>query len=127
MTRPLDDLAALKARLSAGDPDSGTERTLPPPPPPMYRLSDDTPDELSIVLVVGQSGDGVWRATIALPRWHELPQGWDGPHEMPVAIKLANDYAANCGYDAIATDIESSQLWQAEWGKLTQPSSDLGG
>jgi hypothetical protein len=84
----------------------------------MYLLSVDTPDERSIVLVVARSGDGVWRATIALPRWHELPQGWDGPHDMPTAIRLANDYAANYGYHAIAIDIESSQLWDPTWGNL---------
>lgn len=121
MIDPLEDLASLKALLAAGPPAAAPERELPPPPPPMYLLSVDTPNERSIVLVVGQGGDGVWRATIALPEWHELPEGWDGPHDMPTAICLADDYAANYGYHAIAIDIESSQLWQPEWGELTKP------
>lgn len=88
-----DELEALRARLAAGMPSTVPELELPPPPPPMYLLSVDTPDARSIVLVVGLSGDGVWRATIALPEWHELPEGWDGPHTMDIAIGLANDYA----------------------------------
>lgn len=118
MTDPLDDLAALKARLAGGMPDATPKRPLPPPPPPMFLLSVDTPDERSIVLVVGQGGDGIWRATIALPQWHELPEGWDGPHEMDIAIGLANSYAASYGYHGIAIDIESSQLWDPSWGSL---------
>ena len=51
------------------------------------------------------------RATIVLPQWHELPDGWDGPHKMHVAIPLADDYAWQYGYRGIAIDIESSQLW----------------
>lgn len=118
MTDPLDDLASLKARLAAGPPAAAPERELPPP---MYLLTVDTPDERSIVLVVGLSNDGVWRATIALPEWHELLEGWDGPHAMDVAIGLANDYAHAYGYHAIAIDIESSQLWDPAWGDLTKP------
>lgn len=76
---PIADIAALRARLAAGMPVATPERELPPPLPPIYLLSVDTPDERSIVLVVGQGGDGIWMATIALPQWHELPEGWDGP------------------------------------------------
>lgn len=125
MTDPLVDIAALRARLAAGMPAAQPERALPPPPPPMYLLAVDTPDERSIVLVVGQGGDGIWRATIALPQWHELPEGWDGPHEMWEAIRLANDYAANYGDHAIAIDIESSQLWDPAWGTLVTSRADL--
>ena len=117
---PDAELAALKALLGTGMPSSAPERELPPPPPTMHLLSVDTPDDRSIVLVVGQGGDGIRRATIALPRWHELPEGWDGPHLMPTAIQIANDYAANYGYQAIAIDIESSQLWDPAWGELTK-------
>lgn len=121
MSDPFDDLAVLKARLAAGRPVAAPERKLPPPPQPMYLLSVDTPDERSIVLVVGQGGDGIWRSTISLPQWHELPEGWDGPNEMETAIGLANGYAEAYGYHAVAIDIESSQLWQLEWGTLTKP------
>ena len=62
--------------------------------------------------------DGVPRATISLPEWHELPKGWDGPHEMHIAVPLANDYAHEYGYHSIAIDIESSQLWDPVWGNL---------
>lgn len=113
-----DTLAKLLARLEAGAPADRSEAPLPPSPPPLYLLSVDAPSDRDIVLVVGQSGDGVWRATISLPEWHELPEGWDGPHEMPLAISLANEYAANYGYHAIAVDIESSQLWDPSWGEL---------
>lgn len=41
-------------------------------------------------------------------------------HEMPTAIRLANEYAWNYGYYAIAIDLESSHLWQEEWGALTK-------
>ena len=58
------------------------------------------------------------RATIVLPQWHELPDGWDGPHKMHVAIPLADDYAWQYGYRGIAIDIESSQLWDPAWGDL---------
>ena len=117
---PTDELAGLVARLNAGRPADTVERELPPPPPPMYILNVDVPDERSIVLVVGQSADGEWMATIALLRWHELEEGWDGPHDMPTAIRLANGYAAAFGYHAIAINIKSSQLWQADWGELTK-------
>jgi hypothetical protein len=40
---------------------------------------------------------------------------------MPIAIGLANDYAANYGYHSIAIDIESSQLWDPAWGELVKP------
>lgn len=127
MSDPDDEVAALRDRITKGPPKGRADRKLPPPPLPIYLLSVDAPDERSIVLVVGQSADGIWRATIALPSWQELEEGWDGPHEMSTAIALANDYAAAYGYHAIAIDIASSQLWQAEWGTLTQPSSGLGG
>jgi len=121
---PSAEFAALRAHLAVGPP-AHPDRELPPPPPPMYRLSVDDPDERSIVLVVGQGGDRIWRATIALPRWHELPEGWDGPHEMLTAIRLANDYAAAYGYPGIAIDIESSQLWNDAWGKLETGRDDV--
>lgn len=102
-------------------PASAPERSLPAPPPPLYLLTVDTPDDRSIVLIVAQGRDGVWRATIALPEWHELPEGWDGPHTMDIAIGLANDYAEAFGYHAIAIDIDSSQLWDPAWGELVKP------
>ena len=69
-------------------------------------------------------GDGVPRATIVLPKWHELPPGWDGPHSMDVAVPLADSYAHEFGYHAIAIDIDSSQLWQPEWGQLQRLHQD---
>lgn len=112
------ELPALRERIAKGPPPGWAELEMPPPPPPMYHLSVDTPDEKSIVLVVGQSGDGIWRAMISLPQWYEIPEMWEGPYEMDIAIPLVNSYAAEYGYHAIAIDIESSQLWQGEWGDL---------
>ncbi|MDB5586205.1 MAG: hypothetical protein JWP26_1175 [Devosia sp.] len=37
---------------------------------------------------------------------------------MDVAVPLADSYATAFGYYAIAIEIESSQLWRAEWGVL---------
>ena len=81
-------------------------------------LDVDDPDDRSIVLIFRTGEDGVTRATIVLPQWHELPEGWDGPHKMHVAIPLADDYAWQYGYRGIAIDIESSQLWDPAWGDL---------
>src|SRR5690606_38585953 len=84
---------------------------------PIYRLSLEEPGDRSIVLIVRAGWDGIVRATIALPEWQEISEG-DGPHEMAIAVPLADDYAHEYGCNSIAIDIESSQLWQAEWGTL---------
>lgn len=123
MTDCQDELSALMSRLRAGPLANQPERELSPPPPPMYILNVDTPDERSIVLIVEQTRDGDWMTTISLPKWHELEEGWDGPHEMPTAIRLANGYAEAYGYSSIAIDIPSSQLWQEEWGTLVKEGS----
>lgn len=93
MTDPEDDLAALMEKLARPGP---LEREFlrgvvnrMRAPKPLYILNVDDPDERSIILIVGTSRDGITRATIALPEFHELPEGWDGPHEMHVAIPLA--------------------------------------
>lgn len=117
MTDPIDDIAALRARLAAGPP-AAAEASSPRIPKPIYLLSVDDPDDRSIVLFIRTGRDGIARATIALPEWHELPEGWDGPHEMQVAVPLADDYAHEYGYHGIAIDIESSQLWDPAWGEL---------
>lgn len=93
-------------------------------PKPIYVLSVDDPDDQSIVLVIRTGADGVIRAIIALPEWQELPEGSDGPHTMDIAVPLADSYAWEYGYRGIAVDIESSQLWQPEWGVLVA-SRDL--
>lgn len=97
MTGPLDELAALRARLAAGAPDQPPERRHRIPKP-IYLLSVDEPDERSLVLIVRAGGDGIMRATIVTPQWHELEEGWDRPHLMDVAVPLADSYA-----DALAT------------------------
>ena len=117
MTDPLDELADLKRRLGKGAP-AGDADQPQRAPKPIYLLSVDEPCDRDIVLIVRTGVDGVVRATIALPEWQELPEGWDGPHEMHVAVPLADSYAHEYGYRAIAIDIESSQLWQPEWGDL---------
>src|SRR5690606_7693397 len=87
-------------------------------PKPLYILNVDEPDDRSIVLIVRTGGDGIPRATIATPQWHELEEGWDGPHDMAVAAPLADSYAEAFRYHAIAIDIESSQLWEEARGSL---------
>lgn len=121
---PADDLAALRARLAAGPPPTRPER-IHRIPKPIYLLSVDEPDDRAIVLIVRTGRDGVPRATIALPEWHELPEGWDGPHTMDVAVPLADSYAHEYGYHGIAIDIESSQMWDPEWGHLDVGRRDL--
>jgi hypothetical protein len=91
----------------------------------MYLLTVDDPDERSIALIIRSGSDGIVRATIALPEWQEMPEGWDGPHTMGVAIGLADGYAHEYGYHGIAIDIESSQLWDPAWGVLTVPGEGL--
>lgn len=114
----MTDLDDLKARLATGMPVTAPEPQQYRAAKPIYLLTVDDPGERSIVLIVRTGRDGIVRATIALPEWHELPEGWDGPHEMTVAVPLADDYAHEYGYHCIAIDIESSQLWQPEWGTL---------
>ncbi|MET3901421.1 hypothetical protein ABIB57_005392 [Devosia sp. UYZn731] len=92
---------------------------------PLYLLTVEGPGELTTVLVVRTGHDGVTRATIKLPDWQELPAGWDGPHEMSIAIPLADDYADWYGYTAIAIDIESSQLWDPAWGSFQNSRTAL--
>ncbi|MBU1335733.1 MAG: hypothetical protein KJ944_00090 [Alphaproteobacteria bacterium] len=122
MTDPQDDLAALMEKLAQPGPLEGPYlrgvAARMRAPKPLYLLSVDDPDDRSVVLIVRAGRDGVQRATIALPEFHELPDGWDGPHEMHVAVPLADSYADAYGYHAIAIDIESSQLWDDAWGKL---------
>jgi len=117
---PDDELAALKARLAAGPPadyDAEKPRRIPKP---IYNLSidDSDVDERSIILIIRAGGDGVVRGMISLPQWYEIPEMWDGPHDVADAIRLADDYAWEYGYRGIAIDIESSQLWDPAWGKL---------
>lgn len=112
------DLESLKAKLAVGMPVAAPEPRQHRIAKPIYLLTVDDPGDRSIVLIVRTGRDGIVRATIALPEWHELPEGWDGPHEMAIAVPLADDYANEYGYQAIAIDIESSQLWQPEWGTL---------
>lgn len=85
---------------------------------PLYLLTVDEPDERSIVLVVRTDEAGLTRGELRLPAWHEIEPGWDGPHSIGIAISLADSYAEAYGYHAIAIDIESSQLWHPDWGKL---------
>lgn len=124
MTDSSEALEALKRRLASGPAltPSGRDHRVPKP---IYLLSVDDPDEQSIVLIVRTSKDGIVRAFIALPQWQELPEGWDGPHEMEVAIPLADSYAHEYGYRGIAIDIESSQLWDAAWGELSGGASEI--
>lgn len=117
MTDPLDDIAALKGRLAAGPP-AAAEAPRHRIPKPIYLLTLDDPDDRSIVIIIRTGRDGVTRATIVLPEWHELPEGWDGPHTMDIAVPLADDYAHEYGYRGIAIDIESSQIWDPAWGEL---------
>lgn len=117
MSDPADDIAALLRRLEAGPPSSSREmpRRIAKP---IYLLSVDDPDDRAIVLIIRTSNDGVVRGMIALPQWYELPEMWDGPHDVAHAVRLADDYADAYGYHAIAIDIESSQLWDPAWGDL---------
>lgn len=114
---PAAEIAALQARLAKGPPTPAPEQPQRIPKP-MYILSVDDPDERSIILIIRTNKDGVVRGMIALPQWYELPEMWDGPHEVADAVRLADDYAWNYGYHANAIDIESSQLWNPEWGEL---------
>ena len=85
---------------------------------PVYLLTVDAPDPRAIVLRVRTGEAGIARGEIVTPAWQELPAAWDGPHDMPVALPLADSYAETLGYHAIAIDIESSQLWDPSWGNL---------
>jgi hypothetical protein len=117
MSEPTDDIAALLQRLEAGPPPprpEGPKRI----PKPIYALSIDDPDKRSIILIIRTGGDGIVRGMISLPQWYELPEMWDGPHEIADAVRLADEYAWEYGYHGIAIDIESSQLWDPSWGDL---------
>jgi len=121
---PIASLNDLKGRLAAGIPATKTERQHRIAKP-IYRLTLDDPDDRSIILIIRTGGDGIVRATISLPEWQEMPEGWDGPHEMHVAVPLADDYAHEYGYRGIAVDIESSQLWDPAWGELEKPGEGI--
>lgn len=118
-----DDLAALKARLAAGPPEDHVADRTVRIPKPIYSLSvdDSDLDERSIILIIRTGKDDIVRGMISLPQWYEIEEMWDGPHDVADAIRLADDYADAYGYYGIAIDIESSQLWQPEWGELTRP------
>lgn len=124
MTKPEDDLSALLSRLAEPKPPATTGDAGSRVPKPIYLLTVDDPDERAIVLIVRTSADGIVRAMIVLPQWHELPAGWDGPHTMDVAVPLADDYAHQFGYQAIALDIESSQMWEPAWGALDRGTDE---
>lgn len=125
MSDPNDEIAALRARLAAGPPAPIKDEQPARIPKPIYNLAIDDPDERSIILIIRTGKDGIARGMIALPQWYELPQMWDGPHEVADAVRLADDYAWNYGYHGIAIDIESSQLWQPEWGELVKDEGEL--
>ena len=118
MTGIFDDLARLVSRIAADGPATVDDDRPMLAPKPIYLLAVDEPEGGSIVLIVRTEPDGVTRAKIKLPQWHELPPGWDGPHTMDVAVPLADSYAHEYGYHGIAIDIESSQLWDPAWGVL---------
>lgn len=86
---------------------------------PIYHFSLDSPDRRCIVLIIRTGNDGVVRGRISLPQWYELPETWDGPHDAASAVRLAGDYAGAYGYQGVAVDIESSQLWDPAWGELS--------
>ncbi len=125
MSDPEDDLADLVARLREPKPPAATGHAAARVPKPIYLLTVDDPDPMSVVLIVRTGEDGVVRGKIVLPRWQELAAGWDGPHDMRIAVPLADDYAHEYGYRAIAIDIESSQMWDPAWGELDTRWSDL--
>lgn len=58
----------------------------------------------------GHFGDSRGASTI-------FPEGQDGSHDMPLATRLVNVYAANFGCHAIM-DIDSSQQSYPAWGEL---------
>lgn len=118
MTDPDDELAALKARLAAGPPADHEAEKPRRIPKPIYNLAVDDPDERSIILIIRTGKDGITRGMISLPQWYEIPEMWDGPHDVADAVRLADDYAWEYGYHSIGIDIESSQLWDPSWGEL---------
>lgn len=125
MTDPRDELQKLQDRIALRHLREGVAQSNRRVPKPIYVQNIDKPDSKAIVLVVRQDAYGGWTGKITLPQWHELPAGWDGPHGIDVAVKLADDYAQAYGYSAIAIDIESSQLWDAAWGDLMPSNPDL--
>ena len=86
---------------------------------PIYLLNVDEIEANAVGLIVRTDEDGIVTGQIKLPPWEELPAGYDGPHRIEVALRLADSYAEAYGYYAIAIDIESSQLWDPAWGSLS--------
>lgn len=125
MTAPLEELRKLEERLAARERREVTGPPLRRIPKPIYVLNVDKPDPQAIVMVVRQDSAGAWTGKIVLPELQELPAGWDGPHAIDVAVRLADDYAHAYGYSGIAIDIESSQLWDPAWGRLEPKSPDF--
>lgn len=84
---------------------------------PIFILSVDELPITAIGLIVRTDRQGT-TGEIRLPAWLEIPAMFDGPHRIQLALSLARDYAEAYGYRAILVDIESSQLWSEEWGRL---------
>jgi hypothetical protein len=87
---------------------------------PIYLLNVEEIASNAIRLIVRTADAGVTTGRIKLPEWQELAAGYDGPHQIDVALHLADTYAEAYGYYAIAIDIESSQLWDPAWGALNK-------
>ena len=85
---------------------------------PIYLLTVDDAEINAIALIVRTNDQGITTGEIKLPDWQELPASLDGPHPINTALHLADSYAEAYGYYAISIDIESSQLWNPEWGTL---------
>jgi len=92
-------------------------------PKPIYLLSVEEPGDRDAVLIVRTGVDGIVRATITLPGWHELPRPGTALMRCPWPCRWADSYAHEYGYRAIGIDIESSQLCQPEWGDLQLATS----
>lgn len=85
---------------------------------PMLLLTVDAGPADALILVIRTNESGVAQGQIRMPEWQEIAAGFDGPHPMTIALRLATSYADAYGYQAILIDIESSQLWDDAWGQL---------
>ena len=116
----------LNIRLSKGRP-ADWKASEPEPrriPSANYVLIMDELLPYALVVVVRTGEDGVTRGIVGVPELNDLPEFHEGPFPVRKALRVADRWAHRHGHEDVYIDIESSQLWDPQWGDLGAPTGN---
>lgn len=121
------EIEQLIRKLNAGMPEDWQPEQLPayPKMKPVFIHTLDPTDDGAIILIIRTGKDGIQRGMIALPRLDfGGPEMSEGPYSAREAARLAKRYAKEYGFGRVVVDIEGSQLWKQNWGRLYAEHED---